>query len=53
MGVANEVAGWKNYAYTADLNTDSNGEAWVAVGISVRWETYMTYYIDDVKMEIV
>ena len=53
VGVANEVAGWKNYAYTADLNTDSNGAAWVAVGLSVRWETYMTYYIDDVKIEVV
>ena len=51
-GFANEVAGWKNYAYTSELATDSNGEAWVAVGISVRWETYMTYYIDDVRIEI-
>jgi len=52
VGFANDVAGWKNYVYTADLTTDSNGEAWVAVGISVRWETYMTYYIDDVRIEI-
>ena len=43
VGLANEVAGWKNYAYTTNLTTDANGEAWVAVGISVRWETYMTY----------
>lgn len=53
VGFANEAAGWKNYAYTTDLTTDSNGEAWVAVGITVRWETYMTYYIDDVRIEIV
>jgi hypothetical protein len=52
VGLANEAAGWKNYVYTADLNTDSNGEVWVAVGITVRWETYMTYYIDDVRIEI-
>jgi hypothetical protein len=52
VGFANEEVGWKNYAYTADLTTDSNGEAWVAVGISVRWETYMTYYIDDVRIEV-
>jgi hypothetical protein len=52
VGFANEAAGWKNYVYTADLTTDSNGEAWVAVGITVRWETYMTYYIDDVRIEI-
>ncbi len=52
VGFANEAAGWKNYAYTADFTTDSNGEGWVAVGITVRWETYMTYYIDDVRIEI-
>ncbi len=52
VGFANEAAGWKSYVYTADLTTDSNGEAWVAFGISVRWETYMTYYIDDVRIEI-
>jgi hypothetical protein len=52
VGLANEAAGWKNYAYTTNLTTDSNGEAWVAVGISVRWETYMTYYIDDIRIEV-
>jgi hypothetical protein len=52
VGLANEAAGWKNYVNTANLNTDSNGEVWVAVGITVRWETYMTYYIDDVRIEI-
>jgi len=52
VGVANEVAGWKNYACTTNLKAGSNGEVWVAVGISVRWETYMTYYVDDVKIEI-
>jgi hypothetical protein len=43
---------WKNYAHTATLKTDSNGDAWVAVGITVHWETHMTYYIDDVRIEI-
>jgi len=52
VGSANEVAGWKNYVCEANVNTDSTAEAWVAVGISVRWETTMTYYIDDVKIEI-
>ena len=51
VGSANEVAGWKNYVYEANVNTDSTSEAWVAVGISVRWETTMTYYIDDVRIE--
>lgn len=48
---ANEVAGWKNYVYEVNVNADSTSEAWVAVGISVRWETTMTYYVDDVRIE--
>ena len=52
LGPANEVAGWKNYVHTANLNTGSSGELWIAVGLTVRWETYMTYYIDDVSIEI-
>ncbi len=52
IGAANEVAGWKNYTHVADLNTGSSGEIWIAVGISVRWETQMTYYIDDIEIEI-
>lgn len=52
LGSADEVAGWKNYAYTAIIDADSSGEFWVAVGISVRWETYLTYYIDDVEIEV-
>lgn len=51
VGHANEATGWKNYSYVADVNTDSTGEAYVAVGISVRWETTMTYYIDDIVIE--
>lgn len=52
LGSADEVAGWKNYAYTAVVDADSRGEFWVAVGISVRWETYLTYCLDDVEIEV-
>ncbi len=51
VGFAKEVAVWKNYAYTSDLTIGSNGEAWIGIGISVRWETYLTYYIDDVRID--
>lgn len=50
LGQANEVAGWKLYAHETTLQTGSSGEVWVAVGITVRWETEMTYNIDDVKV---
>jgi len=52
LGQANEVSGWKRYTHTATLKTGSSGEVWVAVGISVRWETEMTYNLDDVKVTI-
>ena len=52
IGNANEVAGWKRYTYTTTLHTGSNEEVWVAVGITVRWETEMSYNIDDVKVTI-
>jgi hypothetical protein len=50
VGQANEVQGWKRYNHTATLKTGSKGEVWVAVGISVRWETEMAYNLDDVKI---
>ena len=52
LGQANEVAGWKRYTHETTLQTGSSGEVWVAVGITVRWETEMTYNIDDVKVTI-
>ncbi|MEM3153596.1 MAG: hypothetical protein QXU45_02130 [Candidatus Bathyarchaeia archaeon] len=52
IGAANEVAGWKSYEYSTVLDSSSNGELWVAIGISVRWEAYLTYYIDDVEIEV-
>jgi hypothetical protein len=52
LGQANEVSEWKRYTHTATLNTGSSGEVWVAIGISVRWETEMTYNLDDVKVTI-
>ena len=52
VGKANDVSGWKRYTYIATLETDSSGEVWVALGISVRWETEMTYNVDDVKVTI-
>jgi hypothetical protein len=52
LGQANEVAGWKRYTHETTLYTGSSGEVWVAVGITVRWETEMTYNVDDVKVTI-
>ncbi|MFX0108806.1 MAG: hypothetical protein ACFE7R_11000, partial [Candidatus Hodarchaeota archaeon] len=52
LGPANEVVGWKRYSHEVTVSTGANGEVWVAVGITVRWETEMTYHIDDVIIAI-
>ena len=52
IGKANDVPGWKRYTYITTLETDSSGKVWVALGISVRWETEMTYNVDDVAVTI-
>jgi hypothetical protein len=52
IGKANDVSGWKRYTYIATLETGSSGEVWIALGISVRWETEMTYNVDDVTVTI-
>ncbi len=52
LGQANEVAGWKCYTHEKTVQTGSSGEVWVALGITVGWETEMTYNIDDVKVAI-
>ena len=51
IGSANEQAGWKRYVHNATINTDGSGQAYVAVGISVRWETLLAYCIDDIVIE--
>lgn len=52
LGPANEIADWKKYDYNTALNTASSEEVLVATGITVRWETYLTYHIDDIELEI-
>lgn len=52
LGAANQAEGWKTYSVSNKVETDDSGEAYVAVGISVRWETPMTYFIDDITINI-
>lgn len=50
LGPANEVTGWKRYTHEKTLTTGSTGKVWVALGITVTWETEMTYNMDDIKI---
>ncbi len=52
LAPANEVAGWKRYSLAVNVDCGKAQEVWVAAGISVRWETCMTYYLDDIIVEV-
>ncbi|MBS7615022.1 hypothetical protein KEJ18_04750 [Candidatus Bathyarchaeota archaeon] len=52
LGAANQVSGWMQYKFEATVNTEDNGEAWVAFGVSVQWETVMAYYVDSVEITV-
>jgi hypothetical protein len=49
---ADQATGWKRYNYEINTRSDDVGRLWVAFGISVVWETKVTYFIDDVRIEI-
>jgi hypothetical protein len=52
LGPANQISGWKRYEYIDTVNIGREDQIWVAIGISVLWETSMTYNIDDITIEI-
>jgi hypothetical protein len=49
LGPANQAAGWRPYSLSVDAEP---GEAWVALGISVRWETEVAYWVDSVRVTV-
>lgn len=48
----NEVAGWKTYGASFDVTSGADGSVHVGVGLTVVWETWITYYLDDVRVWI-
>ena len=52
LGSANQAEGWKTYNLNQQLQTGNSGDIYVALGFSVRWETDLTYFIDDVKITV-
>lgn len=48
---ADKTKGWRRYQFTIPV-LSTEGELWVAVGISVAWETLLEYFIDDLRVEI-
>jgi hypothetical protein len=48
----NQTTGWKRYSYSMDVQSGDNGQLWMAVGITAVWETKLTYYFDNLLLEI-
>lgn len=49
---ANLAEGWQRYFYNFPVRSDAQGRLWVAVGISVVWETEVTYFIDGMQLAV-
>ena len=49
IGWTDTAAGWVEHSYQQTV-TSSSGQAWVAVGIRVNWETPRLYWIDQVEV---
>jgi hypothetical protein len=48
---ADKKAGWQRYRFTIPVGT-TEGELWVALGISAAQKTLLEYFIDDVRVEV-
>jgi hypothetical protein len=52
IGVTDTAAGWVPFEYTQTV-TSPSGEAWVALGVRVAWETHRDYWIDHVAVTVI
>jgi len=44
--------GWRSYGFEWQIPADHNGTMWAALGISVVWETEVTYFVDDLEIQL-
>lgn len=52
LGTGEEAPEWKKYSRTVNVNTGNDGVIWIAIGMSVVWETEVTHYLDDLSIKI-
>lgn len=48
----NQAEGWKRYSFQWTIPASEARELYAAVGISAVWETQMTYFVDDLTVEL-
>jgi hypothetical protein len=44
--------GWVPFSYSTDIDAGDASELWLAVGIRVNWETWLTFYLDSLTVSI-
>lgn len=47
-----QQAGWRAYSFGWTAPPTEEGRLWVAVGISAVWETQLTYFVDDLEIQL-
>jgi hypothetical protein len=52
IGVTDTAAGWVPFEYE-QIVTSPSGQAWVALGVRVAWETHRDYWIDHVAVTVI
>ncbi|MBM4237247.1 MAG: hypothetical protein FJ151_02040 [Euryarchaeota archaeon] len=52
LGNADPAEGWNEFVLENDLNLEAGDYAWIAVGITVAWETFLEYELDDIAVTI-
>ncbi|NHJ31635.1 MAG: hypothetical protein FK732_02120 [Asgard group archaeon] len=52
LGSGEQAPEWKEYSRTMTVRTDTDGILWIAVGMSVVWETEVSHFIDDLLVKV-
>ena len=52
IGSTDSAAGWVPFEYE-QIVTSPSGQAWVALGVRVAWETHRDYWIDHVAVTVI
>ncbi len=52
LGNANVAEGWNQFEYERELTVSEDDPLWVAIGITVAWETFLEYELDDVEIRL-
>jgi hypothetical protein len=52
IGDTGAGVGWTPFSYSADIDAGDASELWLAVGIRVNWETWLTFYLDHITVNI-